>query len=199
MKYEFIAVDIQNDFASEGGLFYTSKPSVKFLKETLFPFLKEKGMKINNIISDYRAFRPGYKKEACVPGTWGYETLVPKELTKITRIKSMNSPLWVRENIGEARKKAGPPYQDPKGFNDWLDKNVGNPEEVIPILIGLTIDCCVLSTAQEVSWRGYKSLILKEGVDHATGKIEDRDKVLDSTAFNWGKAVSWEELKTKLQ
>ena len=42
MKYEFIAVDIQNDFATEGGKFYTYKPSITFLKEKIFPYLKEK-------------------------------------------------------------------------------------------------------------------------------------------------------------
>lgn len=40
MKYELIVVDIQNDFATEGGKFYTYKPSITFLNKNIFPFLK---------------------------------------------------------------------------------------------------------------------------------------------------------------
>lgn len=198
MKYEFIAVDIQNEFASPGGLFYTSKPSVKFLKETLSPTFKEKGIKINNIVSDYRQPRPGDRGNGCHPGTWGYETLVPKEITKSTWIKCMNSPVWTRENIGNPDAKPGLPYPDPKKFGKWLEENVGDRDGVIPVLIGLTIDCCVLSTLQELNWRGYYPTILKEGVDHASGKIEDRDQILKSPASNWGKVISWKGLKPKL-
>ena len=198
MKYEFIAVDIQNEFATEGGLHYTPKPSVRFLNENIFPVFESRGIKINNIVSDYRQPRPGDRGKGCVPETWGYETLVPKDLIKFTWIKCMNSPIWVRENIGDPNKEPGLPYQDPKKFQEWLDKNIGKPDEVIPVLMGLTIDCCVLSTLQELNWHGYYPLILKEAVDHATGKIEDRDKVLETPASNWGKVISWEELSKQL-
>lgn len=197
--YRFIAVDIQNEFASSGGKFYTPKPSIIFLKEELFPFLKEKGLKVDEIISDYRQPRPGDRGDGCHPGEWGYESLVPSNLRKSLWVKCMNSPAWIRENIGNKEVKAGLPYPDPQKFGEWLNANIGKPEEVIPILFGLTIDCCVLSTAQELNWRGYKPLILREGVDHASGKIEDRDAVLKTPASNWGKPISWKELKGKLE
>ena len=82
MKYQFLAVDLQNDFTTEGGKHYIKRPCVNFLKENIFPFFKEKSIKINEIISDYRQPRPGDRDESCVPGTWGYESIVPKEIVK---------------------------------------------------------------------------------------------------------------------
>lgn len=69
MNYEFILVDLQNDFASEGGKFYSPKPSVKFLKNDLFPLLVDKKIKLNEIISDYRQPRPGDRGDCCHPET----------------------------------------------------------------------------------------------------------------------------------
>lgn len=197
-KYTFIAVDLQNDFASEGGLHYTPKPSVDFLKNTLFPYFQEKGVKINEIISDYRQPRPGDRDESCKPGEWGGESIIPRELVKSVWFKTMNSPIWVRENIGNPNKEPGLPYQDTKGFGKWLEDNIGKPGETVPVLFGLTIDCCVLSTLQELSWRGYYPMVLKEGVDHYSGKIEDRDKILETPVPNWAEVITWEELKNKL-
>lgn len=197
-KYVFIAVDIQNEFASEGGKFYTPKPSIKFLRETLFPSLREKDIKVNEIISDYRQPRPGDRGDGCYPGQWGYQSIVPSDLRKSLWVKCMNSPVWVRENIGDPDKKPGLPYPDPERFNKWLKENVGGPGNTIPILFGLTIDCCVLSTAQELDWRGYYPLVIREGVDHASGKIKDRDDVLRTPVNNWAKVASWKNLKSKL-
>lgn len=197
-KYSFIAVDIQNDFASKGGRYYTYKPSIKFLRGTLFPYLRAKRIKINEIISDYRQPRPGHKSDSCRPGEWGHESLIPKNLRESLWIKCMNSPVWVRKNIGKPNLKPGLPYSDPKKFARWLDANVGDPKKVTPVLIGLTIDCCVLSVAQELSWRGYYPLVLKEAVDHVSGKIEDRDKILEMPVPNWAKVVSWKTFKKKL-
>ena len=82
MNYQFLAVDLQNDFASEGGKHYKIRPSINFDKDVLFPFLKQKNIKISEIISDYRQPRPGDRDHSCVPSTWGYESIVPKELVK---------------------------------------------------------------------------------------------------------------------
>ena len=144
MKYEFISIDFQNEFATEGGKFYTPKLSVAFVNETLFPFLREKGIKINEIISDNRAPRHGHRGDGCVPGTWGYESIIPKDLQKSLWIKSANSPLWTRDNAGDATKQATEPYPAPEKFGKWLEENIGKVGEVIPVLIGLTADCCVL-------------------------------------------------------
>ena len=199
MKYEFIAVDIQNDFATEGGKFYTYKLSITFLKENVFPYLKEKNIKVNEIISDYRQPRNGDLGEGCFPGEWGYESVLPKDLQKSLWVKCMNSPIWVRKNGGKAGKKPGLPYPDSKAFGKWIKKNIGKPEEVIPVIFGLTIDCCVLSTVQEFRWRGFSPIVIREAVDTSNGKIEDRDLVLEKTALRWwGKTINWEEFKKLL-
>lgn len=198
MRYELILIDLQNDFATEGGKFYSPKPSVTFLNDTFFPFLKEKGIKISEIVSDYRQPRPGDRGDCCHPGSWGYKSLLPNDLRKSLWIKCMNSPIWVRENIGNADKEPGLPYQDIEGFTRWLNANVGSTKEVTPILIGLTIDCCVLSTAQELSWRGYSPLVLAEGVDHASGKLEDKEKIIETPLTNWADIVNWSDLKNRI-
>lgn len=198
MNYQFISVDLQNDFTTEGGKHYRVRPSINFLKETLFPLLKERGVKINEVISDYRQPRPGDRDESCVPGTWEYESIVPKEIVKARWIKCMNSPIWIRKNIGNPNKEPGLPYQDTKAFGEWLDKNIGKPEETTPVVFGLTIDCCVLSTVQELNWRGYYPLVLKEGTDHYLATKEAKEAVLETPIPNWANIISWEELKTKL-
>ncbi|MBI4134702.1 MAG: isochorismatase family protein [Candidatus Sungbacteria bacterium] len=198
MRFSFLSIDLQNDFTTEGGKHYTPKASVSFLKETLFPFLEEKNIKVNEIISDYRQPRPGDRDESCVPGTWGYESIVSKELVKSLWLKCMNSPIWIRENIGDPNKGPSLPYQDPKKFDEWLRENLGEPGKVIPVVFGLTIDCCVLSTLQELSWRGYYPWVLKEAVDHYSGKPEDKEAVLKTVASNWAEIIVWEDLRPKL-
>lgn len=197
-KYKLIAIDLQNDFASEGGKAYRPRPCVKFLTDTVFPFLQEKGVKILEIVSDYRAPRKGDRGDLCAPGTWGYESIVPSDIVEDRWIKSMNSPIWIRENIGDPDKKAGATYPDTQGFGNWLDQNLSGPDQVIPVLFGLTIDCCVLSAAQELSWRGYYPLILKEGVDHFSGEQTDKEAVLQNPIPNWAQAISWEDLRDQI-
>ncbi|MBU1082984.1 hypothetical protein KKE14_00900 [Patescibacteria group bacterium] len=194
-KYKFIAVDLQNDFASEKGLHYNPlRGSVDFLKKVLFPYFKENDIKINEIVSDYRQPRQGDTSDCCRAGEWGYESILPRDIVSSTWIKAMNSPVWVRENIGNPDKQPGLPYPDSEAFHKWLRENIGEPGEVVPVVFGLTIDCCVLSTLQELSWRGYYPLVLREGVDHYEGGMENRDKILNSPVLNWAEAIKWSEL-----
>ncbi len=194
MKYEFIAIDIQNEFASEGGKFYSFKPSVIFLNTVLFPYLRKNNIKINEIISDYRQPRPGDAGDGCCPGEWGYQSLIPNDLRKSLWIKCMNSPIWIRENIGIKDKKPGQPYPDSKVFGKWINDNIGVPGEVRPIIFGLTVDCCVLSTVQEFRWRGYNPIIIREAVDHASGSEADKNLVLEKTALRWwAEVLDWVE------
>ena len=196
MRYEFIAVDIQNEFATEGGKFYSLKPSIKFLNETLFPYFKKNNIKINEIVSDYRQPRPGDAGDGCYPCEWGYQSLIPDDLRKSLWTKCMNSPIWIRENIGEKDKKPGLPYPDSNSFGKWIDENIGKPNEVRPIIFGLTIDCCILSVVQEFRWRGFQPIIIKEAVDHASGEEEDKKAVLEKTAIKWwAEVVSWDEFR----
>ena len=194
MRYEFIAVDIQNEFATEGGKFYTPKPSVEFLKSTMFPYLRERGIQVNDIISDYRQPRPGDSGDGCAPGTWGYESLIPDDLRKSLWIKAMNSPIWIREHGGDGSKVPGKPYPDSAAFGKWVEENIGAPETTRPVLFGLTIDCCVLSAVQEFRWRGFSPVVIREAVDHASGKEDDKDIVLEKTALSWwSEAVDWKQ------
>jgi len=179
-KLEFIAVDLQNDFATKGGKWYVPRPAVDFLKQNIFPSFCANKIKVNEIISDYRQPRPGDRGDGCHPGTWGYASVVPDDLRKSLWVKCMNSPVWVRKNIGNPNATPGLPCPDPEGFKNWLEENVGQPEAVTPVLMGLTIDCCVLSTLQEINWRGYYPLVIREAVDHVSGKAEDRDRILES-------------------
>lgn len=195
---KIIAVDLQYDFTREGGFGYVKRSSIDFIKKSLIPFLKEKDIKVAEIISDYRQPRPGDRGDCCHPGEWGYKSEIPDDIkNKNIWIKSMNSPIWIRENIGDSNKEAGLPYQDPKSFGKWLDLVIGKPDEVDTIvLFGLTIDCCVLSIAQELSWRAYKVRILTEGVDAYSGSLKEREYILNNAPLdNWAKPISWEEFK----
>jgi hypothetical protein len=139
-----ISVDLQNDFASEGGRIYSPKPCLAFLRTTLFPYLETAGLQVSEIVSDYRQPRPGYTRGCCEPGDWGHESIVPARLTGSRLTKSMNSPVWTREGIGEADEEPGLPYSDPERFTAWLESGLGRPSDVVPVVFGLTVDCCVL-------------------------------------------------------
>jgi len=111
----------------------------------------------------------------------------------------MNSPIWVRKNIGLANKKPGIPYQDTKAFNKRLDKVIGTPEDAGEIILfGLTVDCCVLCTAQELSRRGYKVKIINEAVDSYSGDKKEKEQIINNHPLvNWAKGISWKTLKSK--
>jgi nicotinamidase-related amidase len=201
-KLQIISVDLQHDFTVKGGICYEERPSVNFVKETLLPFLAEKDIKIAEIISDYRQPRPGDRGDsrACNPGTWGYESEIP-ETSRFPEqwIKCMNNPIWIRENIGDPNKEPGLPYEDPLQFGNWLKEFTKDPEETDIILIGLTLDCCVLSTAQELSMRGYRVHVLEEGVDSFSGKQDEKQQILHGPILrNWVKVIGWNKLKNKL-
>ena len=175
MKTKIISIDFQKDFTAEGGICYKLRPSVDFVKNTLVPHLENKNLKIAEIISDYRQPRPGDRGDCCRPGEWGYESEISESAKeKEVWIKCMNSPLWVRDNIGDPTKQPGLPYQDPKKFSEWIEKIIGKPEDTEVVLVGLTLDCCVLCTAQELNFRGYKVKILKEAVDAYSGEQSEK-------------------------
>ena len=92
--------------------------------------------------------------------------------------------------------KCSLPYADSKKFGKWMDKNIGRREDTTPVIFGLTIDCCVLSTVQEFRWRGFNPIIIREAVDHASGKIEDRDIILEKSGLRWwAETMNWDEFK----
>jgi len=198
---KIISVDLQKDFSSEGGICYRPRPSVIFVNNTLVPFLRAHKIRIAEIISDYRQPRPGDKGDCCRPGEWGYESEIPEDVKlKDSWVKCMNSPVWTRKNIGLAGRRPGLPSQDTDAFGRWLRANIGRPEDVDEVvLIGLTVDCCVLCTAQELSWRGYAVRILEEAVDAYSGNQQEKRRILSNPPLtNWAKPISWNALRGKL-
>ena len=194
MKTKIVSIDFQKDFTAEGGRCYKPRPAVDFVKNILAPYLAEKKIRIAEIISDYRQPRPGDRGDCCRPGEWGYESEIPDAIKdEGAWIKCMNSPIWVRENIGDPNKKPGLPYQDPEKFNGWIEREIGRPNETEILLIGLTLDCCVLCAAQEFSFRGYKVKILKEAVDSYSGRPEDKEALGKTPVRNWADMITWDE------
>jgi len=199
MNIKIISVDFQKDFTSNKGHWFKPRPSVNFVKKILIPFLREKKIKITEIISDYRQPRLGDPGKGCYLGKEGFISEIPDEIKlKNLWIKCMNSPIWIRKNIGNPNKKPGLPYQNPRLFTRWVHSTIGKPKKnEMVVLIGLTLDCCVSFVAQELTWRGYKVKILKEAVDTFiySGKKE-KETILDTIKANhWAEIISWKELK----
>jgi nicotinamidase-related amidase len=193
-------VDFQKDFASPTGKCYRPRGCIDFINIDLQPYYRQHGLQIAEIVSDYRLPRPGDEFECCVPGTSGYESGIQAGIKKGPAwIKSMNSPVWTRKNAGNPARKPGLPAPNPRAFSAWLRQVIGLPEEVSAVvLIGLTIDCCVLCIAQELSFRAYPVRYLIEGVDTFSGDQAEKEAILKSPAANWGQAITWSEFKKLL-
>ncbi|MBN1538859.1 MAG: isochorismatase family protein [Candidatus Thermoplasmatota archaeon] len=197
-KVRLICIDMQNDFTSEGGKFYLPRPSVDFARNVLFPFLEDRGIVVAEIASDYRQPRPGDDRDCCRPGEWGYESIVPSVIRNGRQwVKSMNSPVWTRNGIGDPSAQPGEPFPDPNGFGEWLTDHVGGRNDVLKVvLFGLTADCCVLSTVQELKWRGYDVNVLSEATDMRSGDPEEKELFLNTSPFIfWGSAIRWVDLQ----
>ena len=192
----FISVDFQKDFTAPWGACYQPRPCVDFIQERVVPHCRKHSINVVEILSDYRPPRPGIPFPHCEPGTPGYESDLGTGLTHSQPwVKCMHSPLWIRENGGVADKNPGVPYQDPTGFTDWLTSVAGPPQESLAIvLMGMTLDCCVLCTAQELFFRGYRVKYLVEALDTYSGSQKEKYFLLTTLLTNWGHPLSWEEL-----
>lgn len=197
--YKFLSVDFQNEFANIKGKWFNGGESIRFIDKKLVPFFKKNKIKVNEIISDYRPPRNSDSGIGCIPGEFGYESTFPKEVREENPwIKCMNSPIWVRKNIGDKDLLPGKPYQDSKSFDNWLKKQFGTPnDDLTIILFGLTLDCCVLATAQELCWRGYKFKILIEATDVMPNKNQKiiKEQIIDGEVLNhWLDFIEFKEL-----
>ncbi len=172
-----------------------------FLLQTLIPFLRDNSIETLEIVSDYRGPRRGDDRDICRPGEVGYESEIPADIRfGDIWIKAMNSPVWVRENGGDPDRPPGEPYQDGAAFERWLERNAGKPDDVTMILYGLTLDCCVLCTAQELSFRGYEVYVLEEGTDTRSGDPDEKAYLLSNPPLLfWAKPIGWEDLKDDLK
>src|ERR1700733_14181428 len=184
-SFKFLSVDFQKDFTTEEGAHYKPRPSVAFVEEVLVPYLREEGLPIAEIVSDYRQPRPGRKGDFCKPGTEGYESAIPQEIRRSsTWVKAANSPLWTRENAGNKNGEPGLPYEDPTSFGAWLSDTIGEPGDVNVVVIGLTLDRCVLCTVQELYMRGYRTSILEEATDPYSGDQSEKEAMLRGPIIN---------------
>ena len=197
---KLISIDFQKDFCAKNGRWYQPRLAHAFIREELVPTLRQTGRKIAEIISDYRLPRPSEKEAYCIPGEEGYVSEISEDVkSKNVWIKCMNSPVWVRDNIGIADCEPGQPYSDPNAFTAWLEAELGSPKEIGDvILVGLTLDCCVLCTAQELYYRGYSVRYLMEGVDTFWGTQEEKDAVFKTPLTMWGQPISWDTIKDAL-
>lgn len=196
MALHILSVDFQNEFAAEGGALYSPRPSVPFICDTLVPFAQARGHTIAEIVSDYRSTEPG-GSSSCVPGQWGYQSLIPADVKRPSVwVKAMPSPSWVREGAGQADQTPGAPYPDPNAFSAWLTATIGAPAaDQTVILIGLMLEICVLSTLQELTYRGYKAKVLLEGTDTYAGTEAQKQHLFDALFPFWGEGITWAELK----
>lgn len=193
MNFDFICIDFQNDFASPGGINFNKGKSVSFIKEKMFPFLKDRNIQVSEILSDYRIPRGKSNNESCIPGSWGFQSLLPSALKKGTSwIKCMHNPLWIRKNIGVPNVSLGKEYQSPRKFNKWLKDNVPNKNV---ILFGETADCCMLQVASELYFRGYNVYFIYEACDPMNERLDKKDDVLyHSSVSIYSKTIRFEEL-----
>jgi nicotinamidase-related amidase len=199
MALHILSVDLQNAFAAPGGGLYRPRPCVPFICDTLIPFVREHGQIITEIVSDYRSADPG--ASSCVPGRWDYDSLIPADVKDPNVwVKAMPSPSWVREGGGQADKEPGVPYPEPDAFSAWLETTLGppTPDQTV-VLIGLMLEICVLSTLQELKYRGYRVEVLSEGVDTYAGTAAQKEHLFEAFFPFWGEGVTWKGLKGRLE
>ena len=192
--FDLLSVDFQGDFAREEGVNFNKGHSINFVEKTLFPFLRKQNIKVAEIVSDYRLPRGKSKNESCVPGTKGFESLIPQDLKKGSPwIKCMHNPTWIREGIGIANAIPGNLYQDPDSFNQWILKNITRRKVV---LFGLTADCCILQTASELYFRGYEVFVIYEATDPMNERLAFKDEIMyHSTLSIYAKTIRFNEFE----
>ena len=193
MELDFVCVDFQYDFADKNGVNFNKGESVDFIKKTLVPFLLKNKIKVSEIVSDYRLPRGSSKNESCVPGTPGFESVLPSNLRYGTPwIKCMHNPLWIRHNIGVANEELGEPFQDPNAFNLWIKDHIRHKKVV---LFGLTADCCVLQTASELYFRGYEVYCIYEATDPMNERLGCKDEILFNSTFAlYSRVIHFDEM-----
>ncbi len=192
----FISVDLQYDFTRSGGQHFNPKrTSVRFVRNTLIPFFREKKVRIGEIISDYRQPRPGDIGDCCHPGEWGYTSEIPSELVETQWIKCLKSPLFTRKNIGLPKRKPGLPKADAEGFYKWMTPHAGTHlGKGTVVVFGLTLDCCILCTAQTLRFDGYNVKILMDATDTYEGGQKSKKEVMRLLS-NWADPVTFEEVQ----
>lgn len=195
-----ISVDFQHDFASPGGVHHGGQPCVAFVLDTVVPFVRAHGLTIAEIVSDYRGTGGNDTDTTCVPGQWGYESVIPADVKHHEPwVKASIAPTWVRDGGGRSDAVPGPARPDPSGFAAWLQTVLGPPDRSGPVVImGLVLEVCVLATLIDINLRGYPAAVLIEGVDTSDGDQRRKREFLDTLAGFWGQPMTWPQCATTL-
>ena len=193
---ELLSVDLQHEFASPGGGLYRPRGCVPFLTELVFPTARARQWRVHEIVSDYRVPAKPSTQWHCGPGRWAGESLVPRDLLASEPwIKATPSPAWTRSGAGDEHAEPGPAEPDPNGFAEWLIQAIGRPDpERTVVVVGLMLGVCVLSTLQELTFRGYRPSVLVEGVDTHSGDEVEKQQLMNSLFPFWGTPVHWQQL-----
>ncbi|MEQ7011065.1 hypothetical protein ABN028_33290 [Actinopolymorpha sp. B17G11] len=195
-----ISVDFQHDFASPGGVHYGGQSCVEFVTDTVVPFARTHGVAVAEIVSDYRSPGGDDADATCVPGQWGYVSVIPADVKPAAPwVKGSIAPTWVRDGGGRAAAVPGPARPDPAGFAAWLDSAIGPPDPSEPVVImGLVLEVCVLASLIEIRLRGYPAVVLIEGVDTSDGDQPRKHEFLDTLAGFWGHPMTWAQCAAAL-
>jgi nicotinamidase-related amidase len=195
-RMRLISVDLQHDFASPGGTHHRGQPCVAFVTGTVVPFAREHSLVVAEIVSDYRSSGGNDADTTCVPGQWGFESVIPADLKPAEPwVKASIAPTWVRDGGGRSDAVPGPARPDPSGFATWLDTAIGPPDSSGPVVImGLVLEVCVLATLIDIRLRGYSAAVLVEGVDTSDGDQQRKREFLDTLAGFWGQPMTWPDL-----
>ena len=111
-------------------------------------------------------------------------------------MKAEPSPAWIRAGAGQAEQLPGVPYPAPDAFSAWLTTTIGSPTpEHDIVLVGLMLEICVLSTLQELYYRGYRVKVLFEGVDTYLGNVEQKRLLFEMLFPFWGQAIFWHDME----
>lgn len=193
---ELLSVDLQHEFASPGGGLYRPRSCVPFLTEVVFPAAGAKQWRVHEIVSDYRDPAKPSTDWHCAPGRWAGESLVPRDLlVGQPWVKATPSPAWTRSGAGDELADPGSAEPDPHRFTEWLERTIGRPDpERTVVVIGLMLEVCVLSTLQELTFRGYHPSVLLEGVDTYSGDQAEKQDLANALFPFWGTAIRWQQL-----
>ncbi len=192
----FISVDFQRDFVDPDGKSPCSGSSPVFITKSLIPWMEENDIEVLEIISDYRLPRGKSKNESCVPGTKGYESLIPAKIKNPdVFIKCMHNPTWMRDNIGDPTQAPSDVYPLPERFTGWVEKHIPSRKKPI-VLFGETMECCILNVSQELYFRGYNVFVLYEASDPMSINQAFKDIIAYNSSLSiYAQTMRFDELK----
>jgi nicotinamidase-related amidase len=201
-----VSVDVQDEIIEPWGKMYNpNRTSWMFLQKVLFPYCRAHGILIRDLVSDYREPRPADPFHACDPTGQGFRSSIPQDILHPRKwVKSQNLCVFTRVDAGRVEEIDTDPYEphiDTQGFERWARRVMGVPRGNVIVLIGYTLECCVLATALWLNHIGYSVRILEEGTDTNTGTAESKAAIFRYVLGEngWAEPISWGELQLLLE